>query len=125
MKSCKYSLTPTLQAVEHRKKLNLISKYFLESGLSGIWCLTLNPAGSLPILGQSSSELRNQETKEFVLFPIRKNSMTLKDFLQDFVDVFHTLLSKSCFHGCTRSLDWGISSLDYSRKIRRRISTTS
>ena len=54
------------------KKLNLISKYFLESGLSGIWCLNLIPAGSLRMLGQNSSELRNQETKGIVFFPISK-----------------------------------------------------
>ena len=38
--------------------------------------------------------------------------MTLQDFLHDFVDVFHqNFLPKRCFHGWTRSFDWGISSL--------------
>ena len=46
-----------------RKKFNLISKYFLESGPSEIWRLDLNLTRSLRMLGQNSSELRNQETK--------------------------------------------------------------
>ena len=42
----------------------------------------------------------------------RQNCMTLQEFLQDFFDVFHqNFLPKRCFHGWTRSFDWGISSL--------------
>ena len=100
----------TRSSIELRKKFNLISKNFLESGLSRIWRLNLNPAGSLRMLGQNSSELRNQETKRIESF----RSVKLHDFAGHFTRLcwcFHTLLSKICFHGWTPSLDWGISSL--------------
>ena len=62
------------------EEFNLISKYFLESGLSGIWRLNLNPAGSLRMSSQNSSELRNQETKGIVFFPISKIAWLCKIF---------------------------------------------
>ena len=51
--------------------------------------------------------------------------MTLQDILQDFVDVFHTLLSKSCFHGWNAIIGLGhFFVADYFGKIRRKTSTT-
>ena len=102
----------TRSSIELRKKFNLISKNFLESGLSGIWRLNLNPAGSLRMLGQNSSELRNQDTKGFAFFPISKIPWLCRTFYKTWICwCFQYSLSKSCFRGWTPSLDWGISSL--------------
>ena len=62
------------------EEFNLISKYFLESGLSWIWRLNLNPAGSLRMSSQNSSELRKQETKGTYSF----RSVKLHDFARLF-----------------------------------------
>ena len=93
------------------KKFNLISKYFLESGLSGIWRLNLHPAGSLRMLGQNSSELRNQETKGFVFFPISKIPWLCRTFYKTLLMFSIPFYQKVAFTDGTRSLDWGISSL--------------
>ena len=62
------------------EEFNLISKYFLESGLSGIWRLNLNPAGSLRMSSQNSSEPRKQEIKGSYSF----RSVKLHDFARFF-----------------------------------------
>ena len=90
-----------------------MSKNFLEPCLSGI-CrrLNLNLAGSLRMLGQNFAELRNQEAKGFVFFPISKIAWLCRTFYKTLLMFsIKFFLPKRCFHGWTRSFDWGISSL--------------
>ena len=114
----------TRSSIELRKKFNLISKNFLESGLSGIWRLNLNPAGSLRMSSQNSSELRNLETKGIVFFPISKIAWLCRTF-------YKTLLMFS-YPFIKKLLSWmntiiGLGhffAVDYFGEIRRKTSTT-
>ena len=101
----------TRSSIGLRKKFSLISKNFLLSGLPGIKSLNLNPAGSLRMLVQNSSELRNQETKGFVFFPISKIPWLCRTFYKTLLMFSIPFYQKVAFTDRTRSLDWDISSL--------------
>ena len=63
------------------------------------------------MLGQNSSELRNQETKGFVFFPISKIPRLCRTFYKTLLMFSIPFYQNVAFTDGTRSLDWDISSL--------------